>query len=200
MHRTTASAGRRRFAVLLPLLAIVGVGAGSMSLALFTDSAQADGEFTTGTISLDPSDVAALSLSSGALMPGAVLTDDVTITNDGTAQLRYSVTTASTNADSLALRNVLTLTVREVDATTPGTPCNDFDGAPVVAQTALGASSVSIGSPTAGAQAGDRTLAAASSETLCFRLSLPSGTGNAYQGATTTTTFTFNAEQTANNP
>ncbi len=187
-------------AILLPVLAIVGVGAGSMSMALFTDSATADSTFTAGTISLDPSDVASMSLSSGALLPGDVVTDDVTITNDGTAQLRYSVSTASTNADGLGLRDVLTLTVREVDATTPGTPCNDFDGTVVVAQTALGASSVGIGNPTAGAQAGDRTLNAASSETLCFRLSLPSGTGNAFQGATTTTTFTFNAEQTANNP
>lgn len=199
MSATTAPLGRR-FALLIPLLAVVGIGAGSLSIALFTDSASVDSTFTTGTISLDPSDVATLSLSSGALLPGAVLTDDVTITNDGTAQLRYSVSTSSTNADALGLRDVLTLTVREVDATTPGTPCNDFDGALAVAQTALGQSAVGIGSPTAGAQAGDRTLGAASSETLCFRLSLPLGTGNAYQGATTTTTFTFNAEQTANNP
>lgn len=186
--------------ILLPVLAAIGVGAGSLSLAVFTDSAAVDGTFTAATISLDPTDVASLSLSSGALLPGDVVTDDVMITNDGTAQLRYSVSTASTNADGLGLRDVLTLTVRGVDATTPGTPCNDFDGTLVVAQTALGASSVGIGSPTAGAQAGDRSLNPASSETLCFRLSLPSGTGNAYQGATTTTTFTFNAEQTANNP
>lgn len=200
MVMRTTSIRERMLGFLLPAMALVGIGAGSLSLALFTDSASVDGTFTAGTISLDPSDVASLSLSSGALLPGDVLTDDVTITNDGTAELRYSVSTASTNADGLGLRDVLTLTVRETDATTPGTPCNDFDGALVVAQTAFGASSVGIGSPTAGAQAGDRTLAAASSETLCFRMSLPSATGNAYQGATTTTTFTFNAEQTANNP
>ena len=59
---------------------------------------------------------------------------------------------------------------------------------------------MTIGNPASGADAGDRVIAAASSETLCFRLTLPIGTGNAYQGATTTTTFTFDAEQTANNP
>lgn len=194
-HRT-----RRRFALLIPVLGILGVGAGSLSIALFTDTASVESTFTTGTISLDPTDVASLSLSSGALLPGDVLTDDVTITNDGTAQLRYSVSTSSTNADALGLRDALTLTVRELDTTTPGTPCDNFDGALVVAQTAFGASSVGIGSATAGAQPGDRVLNAAAGETLCFRLSLPLGTGNAYQGATTTTTFTFNAEQTANNP
>ena len=191
---------RRIFLYALPVLAVAGIGAGSLSLALFTDTAQVDGTFTTATISLDPSDVASLSLSSGAMVPGDVLTDDVVVTNDGTAELRYSVTTASTNVDGLGLRDVLTLAVRGVDATTPGTPCNDFDGPVVVAPTTLGTSSVAIGDPTPGADTGDRVLTAGSGETLCFRLSLPISTGNAYQGATTTTTFTFDAEQTANNP
>ena len=70
----------------------------------------------------------------------------------------------------------------------------------MLAATVLGASGAGFGNPAAGAQAGDRTLAAAANETLCFRVTLPSGTGNAYQSATTTTTFTFDAEQTANNP
>ena len=43
-------------------------------------------------------------------------------------------------------------------------------------------------------------LNAAGNETLCFQASLPVATGNAFQGAATTTTFTFSAEQTANNP
>ena len=46
----------------------------------------------------------------------------------------------------------------------------------------------------------DRVLAAAGTEVLCFYVSLPIGAGNTLQGATTTTTFTFDAEQTANNP
>ena len=57
-----------------------------------------------------------------------------------------------------------------------------------------------IGNPTVGTQAWDRHLTAATGESLCFQAVLPSGTGNAYQGVTTTTTFTFNAEQIANNP
>ena len=47
---------------------------------------------------------------------------------------------------------------------------------------------------------GDRTLAGATSETLCFQASLPVGTSNTFQGAATTATFTFSAEQTSNNP
>ena len=58
-----------------------------------------------------------------------------------------------------------------------------------------------IGDPTQGADAGDRTLPAtgADNEDLCFNVELPSTTGNAFQGLTTTATFTFAAEQTVNN-
>jgi spore coat-associated protein N len=64
----------------------------------------------------------------------------------------------------------------------------------------LGASTAAVGSPAAGAQAGDRTLNGLSNETLCFRIQLPLATGNAYAAASAVTTFTFDAEQTANNP
>jgi hypothetical protein len=134
------------------------------------------------------------------MMPGDSVTDDVVVENDGTAQLRYAMTTSSTNADGLGLRTVLTLTVREIDATLPATPCDNFDGTLVLAATVLGATTAGFGDPTAGADTGDRTLDAASNETLCFRVTLPSGTGNGFQGASTTTTFTFDAEQTASNP
>ena len=56
-----------------------------------------------------------------------------------------------------------------------------------------------IGDPTTGSQAGDRTLAASANEMLCFRVELPTGTGNSFQGLTTTATLTFASEQTKNN-
>lgn len=57
-----------------------------------------------------------------------------------------------------------------------------------------------IGNANAGAQAGDRSLNAAAAEILCFQVSLPTATGNGFASTTTTATFTFAAEQTANNP
>ena len=190
---------RRRLALILPMLAVLGVGAGQLSLALFTDSETVNATFGTGSIDLDAVKIDALVLTSSAMMPGDSITDDVVVENDGTAQLRYAMTTTSTNADGLNLRDVLTLTVKTADVSSPSTPCDDFDGSSVLAATVLGAAGASFGDPTAGADAGDRTLNAASNETLCFRVTLPSGTGPAYQGAATTTTFTFDAEQTANN-
>lgn len=181
------------------VLAVVGLMGGQLSMALFTDQKTVEGTFSSGTISLDPTKIAGLTLTTSAFMPGDAVTDDVVVENNGTGELRYSVSTSSTNADSKGLRDVLTLTVKTVDVTTPGTPCNDFDGTTLVTSV-LGASTAKVGNPAAGQHAGDRTLAAGAAETLCFRVSLPLATGNAYQGAATTTTFTFDAEQTSNNP
>lgn len=194
---------RRRRRLLL--VALVGVGllsamAGSMSLALFTDLETVTGTFTSGTIVLDDVKIDALTLTTAAMMPNGSVTDDVVVENDGTAQLRYAMTTSSTNLDLKAVRDVLTLTVKTIDFTTPLVPCDNFDGTTTLYSGVLGLSTAFFGNPVAGPHAGDRPLDAGTNETLCFRVSLPSGTGNAYQGATTTTTFTFDAEQTANNP
>jgi spore coat-associated protein N len=191
---------RRILALLVPTLGLIGLGAGQLSLAIFTDQESVAADFTTGTIVLDAAKIDALVLTTSAMMPGDSVTDDVVVENDGTAQLRYALTTASTNADGLGLRTVLTLEVREEDSSTSGTPCDAFDGAQVLPATVLGASAAGFGDPNAGADTGDRVLDAATNETLCFRVSLPSGTGNAFQGASTTTTFTFDAEQTSSNP
>ena len=192
---------RRRIlgVLLLGLLLIPSVGASYLTLALFTDQETVTADFTTGTIDLDGTKIDALVLTTSALMPGDTVTDDVVVQNVGTAQLRYAMTTSSTNADAKALRDALTLTIKTIDVTTPGTPCDNFDGSSTLYSGVLGASTAKFGNPAAGSDSGDRTLNASASETLCFRVTLPSGTGNAYQGATTTTTFTFDAEQTANN-
>ncbi len=191
---------RRLIGLLIGVLGIVSLGAGQLSLAVFTDQETVPGTFSTGSVILDDVKIDALTLSTAGMVPGDTVTDDVVVENDGSVQLRYAVSTASTNADAKNVRSVLTLTVKTVDVTTPLTPCDDFDGTSVLAATVLGASTAGFGDPTVGAQAGDRTLNAGANETLCFRVTLPGGTTNAFQGATTTTTFTFDAEQTANNP
>jgi predicted ribosomally synthesized peptide with SipW-like signal peptide len=191
---------RRVLALVIGALGVVSLGAGQLSLALFTDQSTVNGTFSSGSVLLDGTKIAGLTLSTGGMVPGDTVTDDVVVENIGSVQFRYAVSTASTNPDTKALRTVLTLTVKTIDVTTPGTPCNDFDGTTIQAATVLGASGGGFGNPAQGAQAGDRTLNAGANETLCFRVTLPIGTGNAFQSATTTTTFTFDAEQTANNP
>ena len=194
----TEPRGRRKRHLLLlatVALAVASVSAGAYSLALFTSTATNGGNtFTTGTIVIGVSPASAL-ITFSNMLPGDSTTGTLTVTSSGTSQLRYAMTTAATNADAKALRDQMTLVIKTKDTATAG--CTTFDGTQLYTGTLAAAL---IGDPTAGAQAGDRTLAGAASEVLCFRAALPSATGNAFQGATTTATFTFSAEQTANNP
>lgn len=177
----------RGIVALLLGLTTISLGAGMFSLAIFTDTDASTGTFASGTIDIESSPTVAFTIS--AMVPGDASTQALTIDNAGTAPLRYALTTTATNA----LGDTLTLTVR-----TLGTSCAAFDGTSVLAATAL--DGATIGNPAQGANAGDRTLAGAANEILCFRVSLPLATGNALQGATSTAAFTFDAEQTANNP
>ncbi len=164
------------------------LGAGSSTLAIFTDSQDATAAFSTGTIDLTASPSTVFTAS--GIFPGASGSQTVTVANAGTGALRYAMTTSATNADGKGLAAQLQLTITA--GTCPGS------GGPLYGAAALG--SAALGDPAQGAQAGDRTLAGGASEDLCFAWSLASSTGNAFQGAATTATFTFAAEQTANNP
>lgn len=186
---TLARTGARRRRLMAGILglSVLSIGAGAFSLALFTDTAASTGTFAAGTIDITSSPTVAFTVT--GMVPGDTNTQALTIANAGTAQFRYAMTAAASNT----LGSTLTLTVKDI-----GTDCATFDGTTVLAATAL--DGAAIGSPTQGAQAGDRTLAGAASEVLCFRVSLPIGTGDALQGGTSAATFTFDAEQTANNP
>ena len=181
--------------------ALTALSAGSlaMSLALFSDQETVPATFSSGTIVLDDAKIDALTLTTSEMVPGDAVTDDVVVENDGSDTLRYAVSATSTNPDAKGVRDVLTLTVRTIDATTPASPCSEFDGS-LQFSGALGASTSVFGTAAAGGGNGERELDGGSAETLCFRVTLNSGAGNAYQNATTTTTFTFDAEQTGNNP
>ncbi|HEV8545061.1 MAG TPA: TasA family protein [Candidatus Limnocylindrales bacterium] len=192
VERQVANRRRRRRGVvaLLAGLSALTIGAGSVSLALFTDSDSSTWSFTTGTIDIE-SNPAVVTAVTG-LMPGGMAADSLTISNAGTATLRYAMSTAATNA----LGGQLTVAVRAEDA---GGGCAAFTGAIIVASgTTL--NGAGFGSSVQGAQAGDRVLAGGASEVLCFQVSLPLSTDNTFQGAASAATFTFNAEQTANNP
>ena len=178
---------RNLLAVLLVGSTIAMVGAGAMSLAQFTDTQTSSGSWTTGTIILGV--VPTTVFSATNMLPGASGLQTVTVSNTGTGDLRYAMSSSSTNADTKGLAAQIDLTGR------PGT-------CPSVATAIFAAklSTAAFGNSLQGAQAGDRTVAAGSSEDLCFSWSFPLASGNTFQAAATTTTFTFDAEQTLNNP
>jgi Camelysin metallo-endopeptidase len=179
--------------ILISLIAISALAAcvSLGGLSLFTESVDNDGNtFTSGSVDISTNPASAF-ITMSNMAPGDSVTDQVTVANGGTLEFRYALTTSATNTDSLNLRDALTLTVK-----TEGTDCATFDGTQLYTGTLA---SGAIGNPTQGADAGDRTLAASGSEVLCFKVELPSvATGP--EGAATTATFTFAAEQTTNNP
>jgi hypothetical protein len=187
--------------VLASIFVLVMMG-GAMTLgsnAVFTDSSVlAANSFATGTVDISTSPASAL-FSVSAMMPGDVTTQPLTVSNSGNAQLRYAVSASATDPDGKALKDQLSLMIKTVDVTTPGTPCDNFDGTQLYSGDLDGTTGALVGSNAQGAQAGDRVLDGSASEVLCFRVSLPLATGNAAQGAATVATFTFDAEQTANN-
>ena len=179
---------RRGLVVLILGLALASLGAGAFSLALFTDTAASNGTFTAGTIDIATSPTTLFTVTN--MMPGDSGSATLNVQNNGSGQLRYAMTSVATNTDTLGLRSQLGFTITA--GACPGA------GAPLYNSVLQGAA---FGNTASGFQAGDRTLNALSNEDLCFAWNLPLlTTGNAFQGATTTATFTFSAEQTANNP
>jgi hypothetical protein len=169
------------------------------TLAIFTDQDTVGANaFTGGTVALTTNPTTALVTYSN-MLPGDSVTNSIVVSNTGNAQLRYAISSSATNADSKALKDQLVLTVKTIDVTTPGTPCDNFDGTQLYTGDLDSTAGKLVGDSTQGSQAGDRSLNASNNETLCFRANLPLATGNTYQGATTTATFTFDSEQTANN-
>ena len=186
---------------ILGTMAVLAALAGVLTLsvlALFTDTASVGSNtFTTGTVDISTSPASAV-VTFSAMAPGDQVTNPITVSNAGTLQLRYAVTSTTTE-NTLAAELDMTIKSGVTTCTNAGF---GTDGTVVYATADLGNTTAIniIGNPAQGAQAGDRTLNASASEVLCINVSLPLAATNASQGLTTTATFAFAAEQTANNP
>ncbi len=192
--------------ILLALLAfgVVAAIVAVISQAIFTDSdSVGSNTFNTGTVALTTSPTSAIwtGVTTGA--PGDRATGSLTATNGGSLELRYAVTGSNTSATLAAGMNVR-IGLRGGGScdfpyhNTDGTTTTLTDDTQLFAG-ALNTAAL-VGSNAQGAQAGDRTLAASANEILCFAVVLPTSAGNSLQGLNNTTTFTFDSEQTTNNP
>jgi hypothetical protein len=166
-----------------------------MGMAMFTDTETVTANvFTTGTLDLTAAPATA-AISYADMAPGDMVTAPLTVTNSGGLDLRYSMAGAQTAGDP-GLGAALSVAVRTgVAACT-----NAGFGLSGSALTSGTLAASSFGDASAGAQAGDRTLAPAASEVLCYQVSLPITAGNALQGLSATGSITLSAEQTRNNP
>lgn len=188
-----------RKGVTAAVLTVAGIVAlTTTSLALFTETETVGANtFSVGTIDLTAAPTSA-AITFSAMAPGDQVTAALTITNAGTLELRYAVTSTTTE-NVLAAQLDFRIKVGVTTCTTAGF---GTDGTVVYATGDLGSTTGInvIGDPTAGSQAGDRTLAASANEVLCMNVLLPSASGNTFQGVTTTASLAFAAEQTSNNP
>lgn len=185
---------RRRFLWLLLAFGVLAGAPWAVTQAVWTDSQAVTGNtFSTGSVDISTSPTSALVTFSN-MTPGDTVTAPLTVSNAGTMQLRYAMSTGITGSTTLS--DGLELQIKS-SVTTCTTAGFGTDGTSLYNSTLT---SGAIGSSAQGAQAGDRTLNASASEVLCFQVRLPSSASSTLQGLTTTATFTFAAEQTANNP
>ena len=185
---------RRNFFVLLLVAGVLAGAPWAVTQAVWTDSqAVGDNTFSTGSVDISTSPTSALVTLSN-MVPGDSVTAPLTVSNAGTLALRYAMSTSISG--STALSDGLELQIKS-GVTTCSTAGYGVDGTSLYNSTLTAGA---LGSPAQGNQAGDRTLAPSSNEVLCFQVRLPSGAPSSLQGLSTTATFTFAAEQTANNP
>jgi len=190
--------------LLVGVIAIGGLAAllGAASQAIWTDTDPVGGHtFGTGSVILTAGDTPSPMWNVSAAAPGTIETGEILVTNAGTLELRYAVTGSNTDATLAAGINLrIGLKVGTCD------PYHNSDGTLIGlvddVQTFAGTldTAVLMGSTTPGNDGGDRTLAAAATETLCFSVVLPDSAANSLQALSTVTTFTFESEQTLNNP
>lgn len=167
------------------------------SLALFTDTESVGANvFSTGDVDIAAAPATAV-FTPPPMAPGDEVVESITVTNNGSLDLRYSLTSTTTE-DTLATSLNLTVRVGVTDCSVANW---DASGTEIAPADVLGRTTTEpiFGDVTTGAQAGDRALAPAGSEVLCLHVELPLATNNASQNQTTTATFDFVAEQTRNN-
>lgn len=164
-----------------PLVGLSWLGA----YAAFTDSVDVTTSFSTGSVQIRANDqtgtVAFTSLTTSNMIPGTVRYAPLRITNAGTADFNYAMSTAVSGSTVLA--GALNVGIKVVPSATCTSTEYNASRTVVYAET-VGLASAAIAS---------RPLAAGASEFLCYRVELPSSANNSLQGLTTSATFTFNA-------
>ncbi len=149
-------------------------------------------DITPGSVDISTSPGSAI-LSFGGMAPGDSVTRPLTVSNDGSLPLLYSVM-STTSEDTLAAQLDMTIKTNVTKCSDAGF---DRDGEIVYGPGDLGSTAglELVGDPALGPHPGDRVLEVSASETLCIQVSLPLGTGNAFQGLTTALTLLLIAEQ-----
>ena len=174
------------------------------ALALFTDTdSVGTNSFATGSISLTTTPTATIWSAVTTGLPGDKATGSLTVTNAGSLSLRYAVTGSNTDTTLAGAMNLRIALKAGGSCDFPyhldnGTNTTLTDDTQLYS--GLLSTAALMGDTTAGNDTGDRMLAASANEVLCFAVVLPDTATNTVNGLTNVTTFTFESEQTVNNP
>ena len=171
----------------LALASILGVSTIG-TLAAWTDESQGVTTFSAGSVDLkfdstSDTPLALTSLSFANAAPGTVKVAPLTVNNTGTMNFTYAMATSLTTTSSPSLAPALRVTIA-VGATT-------CEGSTLTGGTVLVGNAALSDLPAIAS----RALAASASESLCFKVELPSDAATAYQGTNVTATFAFTATQ-----
>ncbi|MDQ3610975.1 MAG: hypothetical protein M4D85_05090 [Actinomycetota bacterium] len=175
------------------VIAALGTLSGAVwagTFATFTDSATSTSTFSSGTVNMELNDDTTdaytfASLSTSNMKPGDVKYATLKVENAGSIASTYTMTSAESEA---VLSGQL-----QLGAVVGAATCDAVGYAAAV--TGVTGIVIANGSLASAAISTARPLAAAASELLCFKVELPSASGDTFQGLTTTSTFTFSLTQ-----
>jgi hypothetical protein len=153
-----------------------------MSSAVYSTANQ----FTAGALHITQGLASGSTLTMANLIGGDHFDAQLDVTNDGSLELTYAMTTTTSGSAPLAAALQLTVRAKTVN------PCPSRDG-PVLYSGDL--SLAALGSTAHGLQAGDRQLGPGASEALCFTVQLPLTAATALHDTDASAEFVFNAEQ-----
>ena len=159
------------------------------TLAVWSDSVTVTGAtFSTGTIDLQVNNLDTVTgyttMNLSNMVPGNSTAGVLTVKNNGTAPLKYSVDATASNADLKGLGAALVVKVTGDAATSGSSPSVTCAGTALSnTGTTFAANLVSSTTP--------RQLNAGASETLCIQATLPGAAANSLQAASTNVGFTF---------
>jgi len=177
--------------ILLTALLLIGALSGFVkggTYAMYTSKpTSANNTFTSGTVTLSAGLAPTNTLTMTNLVPGDSFVAQLDVKNNGTLPLYYALTTGTTGSASLA--SALQLTIR----TKTANPCASVDGTVLSGPGAL--SSGALGNVLQGFHAGDRSVAPAGTDSLCFAVAFPAGSASSLAGTTTIATFTFSGQE-----
>jgi len=188
----------------IALVGVAGVGIGSIaSSALFTDTESTTAAtITSGTIAITAGGDYNSYFPTSSMMPGDDKYGIISIAN-GNGAARMSSTANWSVANDLTTDLEIRMVSLGTNSSATCTISTDFSSplnSAVKPASSSATSIVMFGDSTAGSQTGDQTLAVNTTYYYCVNVKMPSSMPTAAQGDTSDLTFTFNAEQTANNP